>query len=127
MTQTQSQTAQRELSRAQEIVWVEVEILEDLRRRSFGEQQGEQFPEGPPGDNSSNTESEEVGASLVEMGDRPEDQGPGPVRGRPAQRAKFQYKSFKGKDKKDPDKWLEDFVGTAKANGEEEIMLTILA
>ncbi|CAM6099462.1 unnamed protein product [Calypogeia fissa] len=61
------------------------------------------------------------------MVDRLEDQGPGPVRGRPAQRARFQYKSFRGKDKKDLDEWLEDFVGTAKANGEEEIMLTILA
>ncbi|CAM6090587.1 unnamed protein product [Calypogeia fissa] len=47
MTQTRSQTAQRELSQAQEIVWVEVGILEDLRRRSFGEQQGEQSPEEP--------------------------------------------------------------------------------
>ncbi|CAM6093871.1 unnamed protein product [Calypogeia fissa] len=45
---------------------------------------------------------------------------------RPAQRARFQYKSFKGKEKEDPDEWLEDFVGTAKANGEDEIKLTTL-
>ncbi|CAM6082550.1 unnamed protein product [Calypogeia fissa] len=137
MTQTRSQIAQREQSQAQEIVWVEVEILEDLRRRtrrSFGEQSLEE----PPGDTSSDIESAEVGASpeplhrestheSIEMGDRPEDQGPGPARGRLAQRARFQYKSFKGKDKKDPDEWLKDFVGTAKANGEEDIKLTILA
>ncbi|CAM6101657.1 unnamed protein product [Calypogeia fissa] len=138
MTQTRSQTAQQELSRAQETVWVEVEVSEELRRRSFGEQQGAHISEGPSEDSSIDTGSEEVGASpepqqsqstrtLVVMVDRLEDQGPRPVRGRSAQRARFQYKSFKGKDKKDPDEWLEDFVGTAKANGEEEIMLTILA
>ncbi|CAM6093804.1 unnamed protein product [Calypogeia fissa] len=46
---------------------------------------------------------------------------------RPAQRARFQYKSFKGKEKEDPDEWLEVFVGTAKANGKDEIKLTTLA
>ncbi|CAM6082333.1 unnamed protein product [Calypogeia fissa] len=59
------------------------------------------------------------------MEDRRDD--PGPDVRRPVQRARFQYKSARGKEKKDPDEWLEDFDGTAKANGEEEIKLTILA
>ncbi|CAM6084972.1 unnamed protein product [Calypogeia fissa] len=44
-----------------------------------------------------------------------------------AQRARFQYKTFKGKPKEDPDEWLEDFIGTAQANGEDGIKLTTLA
>ncbi|CAM6093833.1 unnamed protein product [Calypogeia fissa] len=59
------------------------------------------------------------------MGDR--DAEAGPRNGRPAQRAWFQYTSFKGTASSDPDEWLEDFVGTAKANREENIKLTILA
>ncbi|CAM6123647.1 unnamed protein product [Calypogeia fissa] len=61
------------------------------------------------------------------MGDRHGDVGPGLGNRRPAQQARFQYKSFKGQEKIDPGEWLEDFVGTAKANGEEDIKLTILA
>ncbi|CAM6085454.1 unnamed protein product [Calypogeia fissa] len=59
------------------------------------------------------------------MGDRRVD--PNQEACRPTGRARFQYKSFKGKEKEDPDEWLEDFVGTAKANGEDEIKLTTLA
>jgi transposase InsO family protein len=43
------------------------------------------------------------------------------------QRARFQYKTFHGKPKEDPDAWLEDFIGTAQANGEFDIRLTTLA
>ena len=43
------------------------------------------------------------------------------------QRARFQYKPFLGKPKEDPDEWLEDFIGTAQANGEDSIKLTTLA
>ena len=42
------------------------------------------------------------------------------------QRARFQYKTFHGKTKEDPDEWLEDFVGTAQANAEDGVKLTIL-
>ncbi|CAM6123735.1 unnamed protein product [Calypogeia fissa] len=58
------------------------------------------------------------------MGDRDVDARPG--NGRPIQWARFQYKSFKGTESTDSNEWLEDFVGTAKANGEENIKLTIL-
>ncbi|CAM6104318.1 unnamed protein product [Calypogeia fissa] len=44
-----------------------------------------------------------------------------------AQSARFQYKTFKGKPKKDPDEWLEDFIGTTQANGEDDIKFTTLA
>jgi hypothetical protein len=43
------------------------------------------------------------------------------------QRARFQYKIFRGKGKEDPNAWLEDFVGTAQANGKFDIRLTTLA
>ncbi len=43
------------------------------------------------------------------------------------QRARFQYKTFHGKPKEDPDEWIEDFAGTAQANGEDAIKLTTLA
>ncbi|CAM6082434.1 unnamed protein product [Calypogeia fissa] len=43
------------------------------------------------------------------------------------QRARFKYKNFKGRPKDDPDEWIEDFVGTAQANGEDGIKMTILA
>ncbi|CAM6119176.1 unnamed protein product [Calypogeia fissa] len=43
------------------------------------------------------------------------------------QRARFKYKTFKGRPKDDPDEWIEDFVGTAQANGEDGIKMTILA
>ncbi|CAM6093807.1 unnamed protein product [Calypogeia fissa] len=43
------------------------------------------------------------------------------------QRARFRYKTFKGRPKDDPDEWIEDFVGTTQANGEDGIKMTILA
>ncbi|CAM6128670.1 unnamed protein product [Calypogeia fissa] len=42
------------------------------------------------------------------------------------QRARFRYKRFKGRPKEDPDEWLEDFLGTAQANGEDGIKMTTL-
>ncbi|CAM6082132.1 unnamed protein product [Calypogeia fissa] len=44
----------------------------------------------------------------------------------PTERARFRYKTFKGSPKEDPDEWLEDFLGTAQANGEDQIKLTTL-
>src|SRR5450759_4248208 len=43
------------------------------------------------------------------------------------QRSRFQYKTFHGKPKEDPNEWIEDFAGTTKANGEDTIKLTTLA
>ena len=42
-------------------------------------------------------------------------------------RARFKYKVFRGTKKEDPDAWLEDFDGIARANGEWEVQLSILA
>ncbi|CAM6104214.1 unnamed protein product [Calypogeia fissa] len=43
------------------------------------------------------------------------------------QRARFRYKTFKGRPKEDPDVWVEDFFGTAQANGEDTIKMTTLS
>ncbi|CAM6093900.1 unnamed protein product [Calypogeia fissa] len=76
MLRTRSQTTRR----AQETVWVDVEVVEDLRdwsRVTLGDPQGEQIPEGSPGDSSSDTEAAEVEAPpdhqrAGEMGDKDE-------------------------------------------------------
>lgn len=43
------------------------------------------------------------------------------------QRSRFQYKLFLCKMKKDPDEWLQDFIGISQVNGEDAIKLSILA
>lgn len=136
MPQTRSH---RERRRVQEAVWVEVQVTEDLRRWptvDSGEPLGSQSPTKSLSASSSTSEFAlpEVppvpsrglnGGAVSEMGDRGAEAGP--ANGRPSQRARFQYTSFRGTASTDPDEWLEDFVGTAKANGEENIKLTILA
>lgn len=44
-----------------------------------------------------------------------------------SQRSRFHYRSYHGKRSEDPDDWIEEFVGTAQANGEETIKTTTLA
>ncbi|CAM6094125.1 unnamed protein product [Calypogeia fissa] len=148
MTQTRAQAALEELERAHGIVQVEVLEPEDLGvvpRFGFEEEGDPQQPivanqrqeEGggvrdpPIGVDQFHVEGErDWGEGFFQeerdpMGGRRAD--PGQDARQPIQRAKFQYKLFKAKEKEDPDKWLEDFVGMAKANGEDEIKLTTLA
>ena len=45
----------------------------------------------------------------------------------PSMRTRFPYKQYKGTPREDPDGWLEDFEGTARANGEYEVRTMILS
>ncbi|CAM6082133.1 unnamed protein product [Calypogeia fissa] len=126
MTQTRAQAALGELERAHGAV--QVEVLTSIELGGTSRPTQETSSEGSDSSTASVSSNEGVRPAprvRYPMGDREGEPVYEPRRA--AQRARFQYKSFRGKEKEDPDEWLEDFVGTAKANGEDEIKLTTLA
>ncbi|CAM6104302.1 unnamed protein product [Calypogeia fissa] len=121
MTQTRAQAALGELERA--CGAVQVEVLTSIELGGASRPTQEASSEGDDSSSTTVSSNEGLRGPVPRARDPLMDREAEPIYEprRAAQRARFQYKSFRGKEKKDPDEWLEDFVGMAKANGEDKI------